>query len=210
LALFAAIVSASAANLLSQSSYMIAHNHDNLIRLHVLANSDLPHDQELKLLVRDSLLPLLHTILEEQPEQHPDAVMAAVAGRQTSLVQKAAETIKAAGRDYPVRVELGYEEYPGERKSSFLLPAGRYRTVKVIIGEGKGKNWWCILFPPLCLVEQAGTACADAKAGSPAGATTAAAATADSSAVVADADRTSRPLQFRWAISRLLASLSAK
>ena len=128
-------------------------NADNLynsvIRIHVLANSDSDADQELKLKVRDA-------ILEESGE-----FFTACSDRKEAIekissslekIQKIAETcIAENGYSYPVRIELGNEEYPTRNYESMSFPEGSYLSLRVLIGEGEGQNWWCVLFPPLCL-----------------------------------------------------------
>lgn len=117
----------------------------SLVRLHVLAVSDAPEEQELKLRVRDAVLSLLAPKLagvqsaDEAGEVLTDSL---------PLIQAAAQEA-AEGR--PVRVSLGEERYPTRDYAGFSLPAGRYRSLRVVLGEGQGHNWWCVVFPPVCL-----------------------------------------------------------
>ncbi len=117
----------------------------SLVRLHVLAVSDAPEEQELKLRVRDAVLSLLAPKLagvqsaDEAGEVLTDSL---------PLIQAAAQEA-AEGR--PVRVSLGEERYPTRDYADFSLPAGRYRSLRVVLGEGQGHNWWCVVFPPVCL-----------------------------------------------------------
>ena len=97
----------------------------SLVRLHVLAVSDAPEEQAVKLRVRDAVL-----------------------ASSLDLIRTAAESA-AGGR--AVRVSLGEERYPTRDYAGFTLPAGRYRSLRVVLGEGQGHNWWCVVFPPLCL-----------------------------------------------------------
>ena len=123
--------------------------YDSVIRLHVLANSDSEEDQNLKLAVRDAVLAEARVLLADVKTR--DAAEAVLAGASDTL-QKAAEGVVAsAGFDYPVRVTLGAEEYPTRRYENLAFPAGEYLSLRVLIGEAEGENWWCVLFPPLCL-----------------------------------------------------------
>ena len=118
---------------------------DKLLRLHVIAASDEPREQAVKLQVRDAVLDCLRPRLTGvQNAQAADAVLEA----SLDLVRAAAEKA-AAGR--PVRVALSEERYPTRDYTGFSLPAGRYRSLRVVLGEGKGHNWWCVVFPPVCL-----------------------------------------------------------
>lgn len=117
----------------------------NLIRLHVLAHSDAPEEQALKLRVRDAVLECLAPQLEgvQSADEAQRRIESAL-----PMVQRAAETA-AEGR--AVRVTLDSERYPSRRYEGFVLPAGRYRSLRVVLGAGEGHNWWCIVFPPVCL-----------------------------------------------------------
>lgn len=122
---------------------------DSMIRLHVLANSDSDADQALKLKVRDKILATAETALDgtsnvDQAERKLDALL-------PELEQAAAETIAAEGYSYPVHVELEKTWFPTREYATFSLPAGEYEALRVVIGAGEGHNWWCVVFPPLCV-----------------------------------------------------------
>ena len=123
--------------------------YDTVVRLHVLANSDTEEDQALKLIVRDTVLAAATPYLEGCATQ-AEAVEALTA-HLSDLETAAAETITAEGYDYPVTVLLGTEDYPTRTYEACAFPAGTYVSLRVLIGEGEGQNWWCCLFPPLCL-----------------------------------------------------------
>lgn len=123
---------------------------DKMLRMHVIANSDSVEDQELKLKVRDA-------VLEEGKELFDGSVTSEDAEKILvphikELEQVALETIKKEGFDYKVKIIVG-EEYFKTRTydNSVTLPAGYYTAVKVVIGKGQGQNWWCVMFPPMCL-----------------------------------------------------------
>lgn len=131
----------------------LAHSGDNLLRLHVIAHSDAPAEQEVKLSVRDALL---LEMASWQPPTSGRAFEAYIGERKERLVEVAEGTLRQAGFVHPVRVEIGRFPFPEKRSGEILLPAGEYRAVKVVIGAGEGHNWWCVLFPPLCFVERDG------------------------------------------------------
>jgi len=117
----------------------------SLVRLHVLAVSDAPEEQAVKLRVRDAVLSCLAPRLADV---HNADEAGAVLASSLDLIRTAAEGA-AGGR--AVRVSLGEERYPTRDYAGFTLPAGRYRSLRVVLGEGQGHNWWCVVFPPLCL-----------------------------------------------------------
>ena len=123
--------------------------YDSVLRLHVLANSDSEEDQALKLSVRDAILAdTAHLFADCKSRDEASAVVS----KNLPLLQMSAErAISEAGYSYPVRIELGEEEYPTKNYESACFPAGEYLSLRVLIGEGEGQNWWCVLFPPLCV-----------------------------------------------------------
>lgn len=125
------------------------HLADQLLRLHVLANSDTEEDQALKLRVRDELLVQVQPWLETQADVA--GVKDELRGRLPELSQMAERVIAQEGYDYPVHVELEETWFPTRNYDGFALPAGQYEALRVVIGEGEGRNWWCVVFPPLCL-----------------------------------------------------------
>ena len=123
--------------------------YDTVVRLHVLANSDSEEDQALKLAVRDAVLDTAAPYLEGCRTQ-AEAVEVLTA-RLPELEAAAVAVIAAEGYGYPVTVLLGEEDYPTRTYESCAFPAGTYVSLRILIGEGEGQNWWCCLFPPLCL-----------------------------------------------------------
>ncbi|MEN6412651.1 MAG: stage II sporulation protein R [Veillonellales bacterium] len=124
---------------------------NQLIRLHVLANSDSPEDQQLKLQVRDAIIAYLAPYLENVT----DASLARqiVKDHQADMTNVARHVLAGQGADYPVAVQLGMFDFPIKSYGSLVLPAGKYEAVRVLIGRAEGKNWWCVLFPPLCFID---------------------------------------------------------
>ena len=123
--------------------------YDTVVRLHVLANSDSEEDQALKLKVRDGVLEAAAPLVEGCTTQ-AEAVEALTA-HLSELEAAALAVMQSEGYDYPVTVLLGEEDYPTRTYESCAFPAGTYVSLRVLIGEGEGQNWWCCLFPPLCL-----------------------------------------------------------
>ena len=123
---------------------------DKVLRLHVLANSDSQADQALKLQVRDAVLEQAEGLLAgAESRAEAEAILAAHLDR---LAAAGAEAVGAAGYGYPVTVSL--EDncwFPTRVYEDFALPAGLYTALRVEIGAGAGRNWWCVVFPPLCL-----------------------------------------------------------
>ncbi len=122
---------------------------DSVLRLHVLANSDSPEDQALKLVVRDAILewttPLLYGVSDRVRAE--EILCAAL----PEVERVAEETIRQAGYLYAASAELAQTAFPTKTYTDFALPAGRYEALRVVIGDGGGQNWWCVVFPPLCL-----------------------------------------------------------
>ena len=126
---------------------------DRVVRLHVLANSDSEEDQALKLLVRDAVLERA-TALLEQTESRAEAE-ALLRESLPELETIAEETVRANGYSYAVTAELEDTSFPTKEYDGFSLPAGEYLALRILIGEGAGQNWWCVVFPPLCTAASA-------------------------------------------------------
>ncbi|MCI9649717.1 stage II sporulation protein R [Oscillibacter sp.] len=126
---------------------------ERVVRLHVLANSDGEEDQELKLLVRDRVLARATELLTQAGNR---AEAESLLRRELpELEALAARELRANGCDYPVTAELTDTEFPTREYDGFTLPAGEYLALRVVIGEGAGRNWWCVVFPPLCTAASA-------------------------------------------------------
>ena len=122
---------------------------DHVIRLHVLANSDTQDDQDLKLQVRDAVLARTDAILADQDSA--DQAAALLQAHLDDLAQTAEAEIQAQGYDYPVEVRLEETWFPTRTYENVSLPAGNYLALRVLIGQAEGHNWWCVVFPSLCL-----------------------------------------------------------
>ena len=122
---------------------------EELIRLHVVANSDRVEDQELKLLVRDAIITSLRQALADvrDTEQAKEYLQENL----PKLQELANKTLDAAGSAQQAVVTLCREGFPTRQYNTFSLPAGIYKALRVTIGDGAGKNWWCVVFPSLCV-----------------------------------------------------------
>ena len=122
---------------------------DQLLRLHVVADSDSEEAQAQKRKVKDAVVAYL-----QEKMQNVESLSQAVAfleGELTQLQHIARETLDAAGVADPVTVSLERESFPVRKYDTFTLPSGVYQSLRIVIGEGQGQNWWCVVFPSLCL-----------------------------------------------------------
>jgi len=124
---------------------------DNLIRLHVIANSDSKEDQALKRDVRDVVLNYMREELKDSRdlEETKYIINKELAG----IEELASSEIARQGKKYQVKIMLGSYPFPTKSYGDVTLPAGYYQALRIVIGKGEGSNWWCVLFPPLCFVD---------------------------------------------------------
>ncbi len=148
LSLLLIFVCISAYSYVSAVSYDIA---SSVFRLHVIANSDSKEDQDLKYLVRDSLLNYMNSITSNSSTKQETIDLANE--HINDFYKIAEETIKNAGYDYPVNITIGEYNFPTKQYGDVSLPAGTYDALRVEIGSASGRNWWCVMFPPLCFVD---------------------------------------------------------
>lgn len=125
----------------------------SIIRLHIIANSDLAEDQNVKLLVRDAVREHFSDLTADA--ESADAAYSAAASALDSLEALASSVLIQNGFDYGARAEIGTFEFPDKVYGGVLVPAGRYRAVRIVLGAGEGHNWWCVLYPDLCFVDAA-------------------------------------------------------
>jgi len=128
-----------------------ANEYDGIIRLHVIANSDSREDQELKLKVRDAVIKEVGDMRQDMSE---DEVREYIKSHLDDIERTAAEEIAENGEKYSVSANLGVRWIPEKSYGDIYFPAGNYEALTITIGEGKGQNWWCVLFPPLCLITE--------------------------------------------------------
>lgn len=133
-------------NILEKKSF-----EDEIIRFHIRANSDKEEDQGLKLKIRDE-------ILKEMKEKFKDTASLdesreIIKANMEEMKSITENVIKREGEDYSVEVTLGQDNFPTRKYGNLVFPAGDYETLLITLGEGKGQNWWCVMFPPLCFVD---------------------------------------------------------
>lgn len=125
---------------------------DNVVRLHVIANSDNKEDQILKLKVRDAVVEY-----SKQSMQNCNSSDEAIRYLQENcddIEAVAKECLRREGSNYDACVSVGTHKFPSKNYGKYCFPEGEYQALRVVIGEGVGKNWWCVLFPPLCYVSE--------------------------------------------------------
>lgn len=124
---------------------------DEIIRFHIKANSDKDEDQALKLKIRDEILKETGNRFGESSSLEETRKL--VEDNLDHIKSIAEKVIQREGKDFPVEVALENKNFPTRKYGNIVFPAGEYETLQVTIGEGKGKNWWCVMFPPLCFVD---------------------------------------------------------
>ena len=125
--------------------------YNSIFRLHVIANSDSEEDQNLKYIVRDNLINYMNDNCKNLSSK--DEVIQYAQSHLDQIKQIAENTIRENGFNYPVQVEIGNFEYPTKQYGDISCRAGFYDALRVKIGESSGRNWWCVMFPPLCFVD---------------------------------------------------------
>lgn len=125
---------------------------DKLIRFHVIANSDSEEDQSLKLKVRDRIIDKISLKLEaaESLDEARDILKSSI--EEVNSIAK--EVIIEEGFNYDVNTMISKENFPDKIYGDYIFPQGNYEAYRVIIGSGEGQNWWCVMFPPLCFVDE--------------------------------------------------------
>lgn len=124
---------------------------DNLIRLHVIANSDSVEDQNLKRDVRDIVINYMKVQLESSKDIEQTKYI--INKNMDKIEALANEEIHKQGKTYSVKTMLGSYPFPTKAYGDITLPSGNYQALRIVIGKGQGANWWCVLFPPLCFVD---------------------------------------------------------
>lgn len=135
----------------SYAEYISTDISNSVFRLHVLANSDSKEDQDLKYKVRDSLLNYMNSICNNCSNK--EEAISLVEKNKDMFKQVALDTIHNEGYNYDVNINIGNFDFPTKTYGDISLPAGSYDALRVEIGEAKGQNWWCVMFPPLCFVD---------------------------------------------------------
>ncbi|WP_252231458.1 stage II sporulation protein R [Clostridium sp. ZBS15] len=125
---------------------------NSLIRFHVIANSDTNEDQSLKLKVRDEVINYLYPYLNKSDSLEESREI--IKNNVEEVRSIAKKVIKENNYAYDVNIELSRENFPEKSYGNIVLPQGNYEAFRIIIGSGQGRNWWCVMFPPLCFVDE--------------------------------------------------------
>ena len=136
---------------ISYTNAVCSDIHESVFRLHVIANSDSSEDQNLKYIVRDSVIEYINEISNNASSK--DEVILIAQEHLSEIENIALQTIKDNGYNYPVKVSIGNFAFPSKKYGDITLPPGYYDALKIEIGEAAGQNWWCVMFPPLCFVD---------------------------------------------------------
>lgn len=123
---------------------------DSVFRLHIIANSNSEADQNLKLKVRDNIIKYMNSLTLNSADKNN--IISIVSNNLNSFKDIAIKTIQENGYNYNVNIEIGNFYFPTKTYGDISFPSGTYDALKIEIGEAIGQNWWCVLFPPLCLV----------------------------------------------------------
>lgn len=122
-----------------------------VIRFHVLANSDSNLDQTVKLKVKDNVINYIHPLLEKSSSL--DESRKILNENKEEIISIANKTLKENGQDYVATAELAKQQFPVKSYGNIVFPSGEYEAFRILLGKAEGKNWWCVMFPPLCFVD---------------------------------------------------------
>ena len=126
------------------------HMAEEVLRFHVLANSDSKEDQELKMTVKDEVVSWLEAKMDcDSLEGTKNFIRSHLTG----IEEVAEETVRREGYSYPVQAALEWTDFPEKSYGDVTFPAGSYEALRIQIGEAKGHNWWCVLYPNLCFID---------------------------------------------------------
>ena len=125
---------------------------DILIRFHVIANSDSDEDQKLKLKVRDVVINYLYPYMKDV--KNLDESRKIIKEKNDEVIKLVNKVIKQNGYNYSVESRLSRENFPEKEYGNIIFPQGNYEAYRIIIGDGEGHNWWCVMFPPLCFADE--------------------------------------------------------
>ena len=125
---------------------------NSLIRFHVIANSDDDDDQQLKLKVKNRVIDYLYPYLNNSSSL--DNSREIIKDNMDEVKRISKDVIEEEGYDYDVNLQLSRENFPDKSYGNIVLPQGNYEAFRIIIGKGEGRNWWCVMFPPLCFVDE--------------------------------------------------------
>ena len=122
-----------------------------VIRFHVLANSDSNLDQGVKLKVKDNVIKYIHPLLKESSSL--DESRKILNENKDEIINIANKTLRENGQDYVATAEMTKQQFPVKSYGNIVFPSGEYEAFRILLGKAEGKNWWCVMFPPLCFVD---------------------------------------------------------
>ncbi|MBQ2661327.1 MAG: stage II sporulation protein R [Clostridia bacterium] len=125
--------------------------YDSVFRLHIIANSDSEADQKVKLLVRDALLNYERQAMEKADSREEAKELLMQSGDE--ILKLTEKVLKENGFNYKAQLMIGNFYFPDREYQDKFYPAGNYEALRIILGDGNGKNWWCVMFPPLCILD---------------------------------------------------------
>lgn len=137
--------------LVALSAFGCTSKKDEVLRFHVIANSNTAMDQQIKMQVKDQLYGVIGEKIKNV--QSEDQAIAIINENKDHLIAVANKTLVDNGKDYQAKITIGEFDFPTKTYGQEDFPAGRYDAVKVVLGEGVGENWWCVMFPPICFVD---------------------------------------------------------
>lgn len=126
--------------------------YSGILRFHVRANSDSEEDQELKMAVKEDVVTMLKPLLKDC--KNVSESKSVIVSHLQDIYETAVNTVVEQGYDYEIKVYVTEEEFPAKSYGELTFPAGRYQALRVDIGKAQGQNWWCVMFPPLCFVDE--------------------------------------------------------
>lgn len=141
----------SSNNQVKNNDEMLESISSKIIRFHVIANSDSDKDQNLKIKVKDAVIKYLFPKLNDSKDISQSREI--LKANDENIKNIALKVIHDNGYDYSVKSTLSHENFPVKTYGDITLPEGNYEAYRIIIGSGQGKNWWCVMFPPLCFID---------------------------------------------------------
>lgn len=126
---------------------------DNIFRMHIIANSDSERDQQIKLAVRDALLEFEAKETDAADAQNAEDAERILSENGAGILETTRSVLRRYGAEYDAQLLIGTFDFPERQYGETIYPAGKYRALRVLLGEANGKNWWCVMFPPLCIVD---------------------------------------------------------
>lgn len=144
------------AEVFALSGERLADRTGGILRLHIIANSDSSRDQSIKLAVRDAVLAFEKNFSGQYSFDTAEETERFVLERGKELLSTVNAVLKERGAGYGAQLMLGDFDFPQREYDGEIYPAGEYRALRILLGDACGKNWWCVLFPPLCLIKTGG------------------------------------------------------